>query len=98
MYLAYSAKLLSFYPSDIDITIPELPGWIARKSAGRGIYTVTHNLNVSDPNNILITGIALDPNITVSVANIASNAFAITAKKNGEECIANFMFVLVVKK
>lgn len=97
MYLAYPAKLLTFYPSDTDIAIPELPGWTARKSSGRGIYVVTHNLHVSNPNNISITGIPLESNITVNVANVDSDSFSITAQKDGDEFSANFMFVLVVK-
>jgi len=97
MYSAYPAKLLTSYPSDTDVALQELPGWTARKSSGRGIYVVTHNLHVSNPDNISITGIPLEANITVNFANIDADSFSVTAQKNGDETVANFMFVLVVK-
>ena len=97
MYLAYSAKLLKFYPDSVEFPIPELPGWTANRLAGRAIYTVTHNLNLANPQNVDVHGIGLEPDVTVTTANHDANSFVIMSQRQGGEFKADFMFVLVVK-
>ncbi len=97
MYLAYSAKLLKFYPEGVEFPIPELPGWTARRWPERAIYTVTHNLNTGSPLDVSIQGIALEQDVTANVANVEGNSFVIMSQKQGEEFLADFMFVLVLK-